>query len=88
MKAIAKVVAVTTLGLFAAGAFAADRLNANNNRVDQTNSGARGQQSVKIGFLKNPGMFASAQVNANNNRVTQHNSGARGKQDVEIGIYK
>lgn len=87
MKALTNAAIIATLAL-GSSAFAADKLNANNNKVDQTNSGARATQSVKIGFLKNPGILGSAKVNANNNKVTQHNSGARAKQDVEIGVYK
>ncbi len=88
MQTIAKALAIATLGFVATtGAFAADQLNANNNRVTQTNSGARAEQKVKIGFLSGK-LFGSATVNANNNRVTQSNSGARAKQEVEIGVYK
>ncbi|MDO9597464.1 MAG: hypothetical protein Q7J47_07070, partial [Azoarcus sp.] len=64
---IAKAVSIVTLGLFATGAFAADQLNANNNKVDQSNSGARAEQKVKIGFMDGP-LFGSARVNANNNK--------------------
>jgi hypothetical protein len=84
---LVKAVSIATLGLFATGAFAADQLNANNNKVDQSNSGARAEQKVKIGFMDGP-LFGSARVNANNNKVTQSNSGARAKQTVEIGVYK
>lgn len=87
MKALVNAAIIATLAL-GSSAFAADKLNASGNKVDQTNSGARATQSVKIGVLKNPGTFSSAQVTANNNKVTQHNSGARAKQDVEIGVYK
>ena len=84
---IVKAVSIATLGLFATGAFAADQLNANNNKVTQSNSGARAEQKVKIGFMDGP-LFGSARVNANNNKVTQSNSGARAKQTVEIGVYQ
>ncbi len=88
MKTIAKTLAIATLGFVGVtGAFAADQLNANNNRATQTNSGARAEQKIKIGFLDGK-LFGSARVNANNNRVTQSNSGARAKQEVEIGVYK
>jgi len=88
MKTLAKALAIATLGFAATtGAFAADKLNANNNTVKQSNSGARAEQKVKIGFLDGK-LFGSATVNANNNKVTQSNSGARAKQTVEIGVYK
>ena len=87
-KSLTKALAVAAIGVFAStGAFAADRLNANNNQVDQSNSGARAEQKVKIGFMDGP-LIGSATVNANNNRVVQSNSGARAKQTVEIGVYK
>lgn len=85
---VAKALSIATLALFATGAFAADVLNANNNKATQSNSGARAEQKIKIGVMKNPGFLSSARVNANNNQVTQTNSGARAKQDVEIGVYK
>ena len=84
---LTKALAIATIGMFATGAFAADRLNANNNQVDQSNSGARAEQKAKIGFMDGP-LFGSATFNANNNTVTQSNSGARAKQTVEIGVYK
>ena len=52
-KTLTKALAVAALGVFAStGAFAADRLNANNNQVDQSNSGARAKQTVEIGVYK------------------------------------
>lgn len=49
---IVKALSVATLGLFVAtGAFAADQLNANN-KVTQSNSGARAKQTVEIGVYK------------------------------------
>ena len=88
MKAtLTKALAIATLGMFASGAFAADRLNANNNKVDQDNRGSRAEQKVKIGFMDGP-LFGSATVNANNNTVTQKNTASRAKQEVEIGVYK
>ena len=56
---LTKALAIATIGMFATGAFAADRLNANNNQVDQSNSGARAEQKVKIGFMDGP-LFGSA----------------------------
>ena len=88
MKAtLTKALAVATIGLFATGAFAADTLNANNNKVKQDNRGSRAEQKVKIGFMDGP-LLGSATVNANNNTVTQKNTGSRAKQEVEIGVYK
>lgn len=50
---IVKALSVAPLGLFVAtGAFAADQLNANNNKVTQSNSGARAKQTVEIGVYK------------------------------------
>ena len=53
MKAtLTKALAVATIGLFATGAFAADTLNANNNKVKQDNRGSRAKQTVEIGVYK------------------------------------
>ena len=53
MKAtLTKALAIATIGMFATGAFAADRLNANNNQVEQTNRGSRAKQSAEIGVYK------------------------------------
>ena len=88
MKAtLTKALAIATIGMFATGAFAADRLNANNNKVDQDNRSSRAEQKVKIGFMDGP-LLGSATVNANNNTVKQTNRGSRAKQQAEIGVYK
>ena len=88
MKAtLTKALAIATIGMFATGAFAADRLNANNNKVKQDNRGSRAEQKVKIGFMDGP-LIGSARVNANNNQVEQTNRGSRAKQSAEIGVYK
>ena len=88
MKAtLTKALAIATIGMFATGAFAADRLSANNNKVDQDNRSSRAEQKVKIGFMDGP-LLGSATVNANNNTVKQTNRGSRAKQQAEIGVYK
>ncbi|MCB1908928.1 MAG: hypothetical protein KDH15_16300 [Rhodocyclaceae bacterium] len=88
MKAtLTKALAIATIGMFATGAFAADRLNANNNKVDQDNRSSRAEQKVKIGFMDGP-LLGSATVNANRNTVKQTNRGSRAKQQAEIGVYK
>ena len=49
-KTLTKALAVAAIGVFAStGAFAADRLNAKNMQVGQSNSGARAKQTVEIG---------------------------------------
>ena len=88
MKAtLTKALAIATIGMFATGAFAADRLNANNNEAKQDNRGSRAEQKIKIGFMDGP-LIGSARVNANNNQVEQTNRGSRAKQSAEIGVYK
>ncbi|MCB1910211.1 MAG: hypothetical protein KDH15_22835 [Rhodocyclaceae bacterium] len=84
---LTKALAIAAVGMLASGAFAADRVNANNNKVIQTNTGAGAEQKVRIGFMDGP-LIGSASVNANNNTVIQSNNVARGKQRLDIGVYK
>ncbi|MCB1894909.1 MAG: hypothetical protein H6945_03185 [Zoogloeaceae bacterium] len=86
-KASSKVLAFALIGMFATGAPAADRVNANNNKVVQSNSGARAEQKVRIGFMNGP-LIGSARVNASGNTVIQSNTSARTKQRLDIGVFK
>lgn len=85
--AISKVLALALTAMVASSAFSADRVNANNNKVVQTNTGARSEQRVRIGFMNGP-LIGSARVNANGNTVIQSNTNARTKQRLDIGVFK
>ncbi|MCB1917818.1 MAG: hypothetical protein KDG52_19160 [Rhodocyclaceae bacterium] len=85
--ASSRILAIAVSGMLAGSAFAADRVNANNNQVVQTNSGARAEQKVRIGFVKAP-LIGSVRINANGNKVIQSNTTARTKQRLDIGVFK